>query len=290
MSKCIYLSIVWLVGLIATGGFSNVAHAQLVEPKRQMVYRYVDSVDRATAEYWYRYSFLQGKRLTGMTVLQVGRRSARHSGSDAYYDDSLAWVLGNKAYDMQELMRRRRSLPLEGFHYPDWILHTNYPEGQVSIVESMGGLEHYLSQEKREAPQWRLVPDSTRQIMGYECSMAEADFHGRRWRAWYAPSLSMPYGPWLLHGLPGLVVEAYDLGREHEFLLVDITRYGSVIVLRRHDYMKVSRQEVIKRRKLYNEDRGKVMEQHTGVSITGGRSASPYTAIPYNPIRRIKPN
>lgn len=94
-------------------------HAQLVAPKRRMVYRYVDSVDRATAEYWYRYSFLQGKRLTGMTVLQVGRRSARHSGSDACYNDSLAWVLGNKAYDMQEFMRRQQSLPSRRLHYPD---------------------------------------------------------------------------------------------------------------------------------------------------------------------------
>lgn len=76
----------------------------------------------------------------------------------------------------------------------------------------MGGLEHYLSQEKWEVPQWRLVPDSTRQFMGYECSMAEADFHGRRWCAWYAPSLSMPYGPWLLHGLLALVMEIYGLG------------------------------------------------------------------------------
>lgn len=51
-------------------------------------------------------------------------------------------------------------------------------------------------------------PDSTADVLGYECVMAESDYHGRRWRAWFSPDLPLPFGPWKLHGLPGLILKA----------------------------------------------------------------------------------
>lgn len=54
------------------------------------------------------------------------------------------------------------------------------------------------------------ISDETKDISGYPCIKATADFRGRTWTAWYTPDIPLPYGPWKLHGLPGLIMEAQD--------------------------------------------------------------------------------
>lgn len=59
--------------------------------------------------------------------------------------------------------------------------------------------------------------DSTTYVLGYECQNAVADYHGRRWVAWYAPDIPASDGPWQLCGLPGLILSAESEGGEYRF-------------------------------------------------------------------------
>lgn len=68
---------------------------------------------------------------------------------------------------------------------------------------------------------WELG-DSTKRIMGYECQIAEADYHGRHWVAWFAPEIPVQDGPWQLCGLPGLILEAKADNNKYEFLITGI--------------------------------------------------------------------
>lgn len=54
---------------------------------------------------------------------------------------------------------------------------------------------------------WELE-DSTTFVLDYECQLATADYHGRRWKAWFAPDIPIQDGPWQLCGLPGLILKA----------------------------------------------------------------------------------
>lgn len=61
------------------------------------------------------------------------------------------------------------------------------------------------------------ITDSVKTILGYECFMSTTEFHGRRWTAWFAPEIPVHDGPWKLHGLPGLILEATCEGNQYHF-------------------------------------------------------------------------
>lgn len=62
------------------------------------------------------------------------------------------------------------------------------------------------------------VTDSCKNIMGYECFMAQTYFHGRGWTVWFSPEIPVGDGPWKLHGLPGLILEAVCDGGQYHFV------------------------------------------------------------------------
>lgn len=63
-----------------------------------------------------------------------------------------------------------------------------------------------------------ITTDSTMNIVGYECFMATADFHGRKWTAWFAPEIPVSDGPWKLCGLPGIILKAECGGGQYSFV------------------------------------------------------------------------
>lgn len=70
---------------------------------------------------------------------------------------------------------------------------------------------------------WRLS-DSTKTISGYECRQAQGVLYGRTWTVWYAAELPLNYGPYLLRGLPGLILEAADTEGCFHFTLAGVEK------------------------------------------------------------------
>lgn len=63
-----------------------------------------------------------------------------------------------------------------------------------------------------------ITTDSTMNIAGYECFMATADYHGRKWTAWFSPEIPVSDGPWKLCGLPGIILRAECAGGQYRFI------------------------------------------------------------------------
>lgn len=74
------------------------------------------------------------------------------------------------------------------------------------------------------APQEWVISDSVKNILGYECVMATADYHGRHWTAWFSPEIPIQDGPWKLTGLPGLILEAGEEAGQHHFIATGIAQ------------------------------------------------------------------
>jgi GLPGLI family protein len=68
---------------------------------------------------------------------------------------------------------------------------------------------------------WKISQDK-KSIDGIDCFKATTIFKGREYIAWYAPSLPIENGPWKLGGLPGLILEAYDIDDDLHFVCTSI--------------------------------------------------------------------
>lgn len=68
----------------------------------------------------------------------------------------------------------------------------------------------YLIKDSETKIDWT-IEDSTKSIGGYICQKATGISQGRPYVAWFTTDLPYNYGPRKLSGLPGLILEAYDI-------------------------------------------------------------------------------
>lgn len=91
----------------------------------------------------------------------------------------------------------------------------NYPEGKTTSLETVPPYQ-YLTSEALAGIKWTLAPERDT-IAGFPCQKATGKYAGVAWTAWFAESLPTQYGPWRLHGLPGLIMRAESSGGIHHF-------------------------------------------------------------------------
>ncbi|MDO5607308.1 MAG: GLPGLI family protein [Capnocytophaga sp.] len=68
----------------------------------------------------------------------------------------------------------------------------------------------YLATEELPKINWEIQHGKKATIMGMECTQAKGSFRGRSYTVWFTPEIPVPFGPWKLGGLPGLILEASD--------------------------------------------------------------------------------
>jgi GLPGLI family protein len=69
---------------------------------------------------------------------------------------------------------------------------------------------YYRIIEDIPTQKWKIYEDSTREIIGFVCTMATTHFRGREWKVWFSEEIPLPLGPWKFGGLPGLILAAHS--------------------------------------------------------------------------------
>lgn len=118
---------------------------------------------------------------------------------------------------------------------------TNIADGALTLYGKFGEDLAYYSEPINEMS-WTIAEDSTATVIGYDCVMAECDYHGRHWKAWFSPEVAVPFGPWKLRGLPGLILKAEADG-DFSFVATGMEHSDRVMspMYLRDDYTKVDR-------------------------------------------------
>ncbi|MFB9863999.1 GLPGLI family protein [Rufibacter immobilis] len=96
---------------------------------------------------------------------------------------------------------------------------THRKEGK--LISNARFKSNFTYQEDIPKIDWQ-ISNQSKEIGGMKVIKATARFRGRNYTAWFAPEIAVPLGPWKLHGLPGLILEAHDDRKEIHFIFKKI--------------------------------------------------------------------
>lgn len=198
---------------------------------------------------------------TKMTLL-AAPTEAKYFNDLSLWVDSLQSTPEGKAQYMEILQKSFMSIGPDGsfslkngpMKTVNTYVFTNPSDGSLTVYDEFGEDLGYYTELLSEQ-QWNIMEDSTATVLGYECVMAESDYHGRHWRAWFTPEIPMPYGPWKLNGLPGLILKAESDGG-FSFIATGIENCDRLItpMYLKDDYTKVNRKKALKNAEYYSNN------------------------------------
>ena len=237
-------------------------------------------IDRAHMKCLYRYVYtfdtLKNELRDDLLILQIGKEVSKCYSYYTFQCDSLRRTPdGAKVWS--ELFRR--AIEKDGIYgdFPHVRMSTyvykNYPTGQMTITDRIS-LQDYCYVDSLHTQTWTMG-DSTREVLGYTCQQATADFRGRRWTAWFATDIPVSDGPWKLGGLPGLILEAYDEGQQHVFTAVGLEWVkDELIIFNRpfrgnHRFEQTNRLEFLRMERRFLMDSNSFIQMETGIDLFG---------------------
>ena len=237
-------------------------------------------IDRAHMKCLYRYVYtfdtLKNELRDDLLILQIGKEVSKCYSYYTFQCDSLRRTPdGAKVWS--ELFRR--AIEKDGIYgdFPHVRMSTyvykNYPTGQMTITDRISS-QGYRYADSLHTQTWTMG-DSTREVLGYTCQQATADFRGRRWTAWFATDIPISDGPWKLGGLPGLILEAYDEGQQHIFTAVGLERVkDELIIFNQKDghnrrFEPTNRLEFLRMERRFLMDSNSFFQMETGIDLLG---------------------
>ena len=149
-------------------------------------------------------------------------------------------------------------------------------------------LQDYRYVDSLHTQTWTMG-DSTREVLGYTCQQATADFRGRHWTVWFATDIPVSDGPWKLGGLPGLILEAYDEDQQHVFTAVGLERVkDEPIIFNRsfgdnQKFEQTNRLEFLRSKKKSLMDFNGYIQMDTGIDLSQGK---PQKVMQYDLLER----
>lgn len=125
----------------------------------------------------------------------------------------------------------------------------------------------YCYEEKLPSLQWNIVPE-TKELLGHTCQKATATIDGRTWEVWFTPQIPVAEGPWLLGGLPGLILEAVDTEGIFHFKAIELKNFSET--LKEPDTKQIircTRKEFLTLRQNYEKDPNSGLKAITGRNL-----------------------
>ena len=206
-------------------------------------------------------------------LLLANKEHSKFYNTETEFKDSLESTPQGRAMSRQILnesikryVETKDESALNSVTYPTFLyVFKSRFVNEMTIYDYAGALNYGFYTEPTDEIQWE-ISDSTKTVVGYDCIMATANYHGRYWTAWFAPDIPLQEGPWQLTGLPGLILEASESTGQHSFVATGLEASNQEIVpiYPYRQYDKMSRVEMLRQLRNYR-DHGKALD----AAVTG---------------------
>ncbi len=148
---------------------------------------------------------------TSDCILLIGEDQSKFYDYSLFRVDSVSAITGIsddvvKKFN-EEYMKSESSFDQE--------INTSLKDDKITVYCDMAP-ERYKYEQKLPLMAWEET-DETADVCGYQCKKAVGEYGGKKWQAWYAEEIAVPFGPWKMFGLPGLVLKATDESNNHSF-------------------------------------------------------------------------
>lgn len=209
-------------------------------------------------------------------VLLVNKSQSKFYSPHTEYKDSLATTPQGHTINRELLhdalnryMQNKDESAMNSVVYHTFLyVFRSKPENMMTVYDKAGMTEFGYYTEPLGEIQWE-ISDSTKTVLGYECMMATANYHGREWTAWFTPEVPIQEGPWKLTGLPGLILEATESTGQHSFIATGIEHSDQPIypLCAFRQYDKMARIDMLRQLRNYRENSSSMTAAATGFAF-----------------------
>ncbi len=167
----------------------------------ECLYRY-DMTDKSTEN---------GFTETSNCILLIGEDQSKFYDYPTFRLDSVSAIPGVS----DDVVKKYREDIMKSETYFEQEVNTSLPANKINVFCDMAP-ERYKYEQQLPLITWEETED-TDTVCGYLCKKAIGNYGGKKWTAWYSEEIAIPFGPWKIFGLPGLVLKATDNEGNHNF-------------------------------------------------------------------------
>lgn len=213
-------------------------------------------------------------------ILQIGKDISKSYSYYTFQSDSLSNTPNAKEkwrMLFKEAMKKANGGIPTGFPHKrsKTYVYKNYPQGKMTITDGIS-LQAYIYEDELNAQKWEVL-DSTKTILDNSCQLAKCTFRDRQWIAWFTSEIPISDGPWKFGGLPGLILEVHDIGKQYHFVMIGIEKKEEPIVFSKtymasKKFEKTKRLKFLKAKRAYLMNKSGYNEMETGIDLGSNSS------------------
>lgn len=110
------------------------------------------------------------------------------------------------------------------FNNQQLYVYKNYKKNEVNKYVFVPLVDPKYIIKIKENLVWNIT-NKKNKIGKFDCQKAETNYSGRKWIAWFTNEISIQDGPYIFHGLPGLIVEISDEKSDYNFKLIEVRNF-----------------------------------------------------------------
>lgn len=223
-------------------------------------------------EYNYHFFTIRGYEVNRPMILISSNTYSKFYNPDTNRIDSICSTPEGKAEYEKYLNNIDWSAKKNGNHLVRWekmYVEKDREINEMTVYDTVASEDRYYYEEPSGGIDWD-IKDSSENILGYECQMAECNYHGRHWTVWFTLDIPIADGPWKLNGLPGVIMKAKEDAGQYEFTAVGIEACDRDIepVYQKNLYERIDRKELLQTKRQIDENMGGFISARTGTNLS----------------------